>query len=147
MTKFIGKATIWRIFGFLVSASDYTNYVYGSLCSWCGNLMDNDTSSEIFLVMLIIWFYLKKLLKIKILSHLPRYYNCLFAVQKLYTLISGNKMGNCMPKKWFRMTNCEIAHLSAHFRQSVTKIMGKAAIWIISCFYPLPHPNMLRNNE
>ena len=128
MTKFIGKATIWRIFGFLVSAPDYTNYVYGSLCSWCGNLMDNATSSEIFLVMLIIWFYLKELLKIKILSHLPRYYNCLFAVQKLYTLISENKMGNCMPTKWFRMTNCKIAHLRVFiFFQTISdKNYGKS---------------------
>ena len=36
-------------------------------------------------------------------------------------------MGNCMP--------------SDFFRRSMTKIMGKTAIWKILCFYPLPPLN------
>ena len=52
-------------------------------------------------------------------------------------------MGNCMPSKCFKTTDCKIAHLnfSDFFRQSVTKIMGKTAVWTFSCFYPLPHLN------
>ena len=52
-------------------------------------------------------------------------------------------MGNCLPSKGFKTTNHKILHLnfSDFFRQSVTKIMGKTALWAISCFYPLPPLN------
>ena len=52
-------------------------------------------------------------------------------------------MGNIMPSRSFKMTNCKILHLrfSNFFRQSVTKIMGKTAIRDISCFSPLPPLN------
>ena len=49
-------------------------------------------------------------------------------------------MGNGMPSKSFKTTNRKILHLSllVFFRQSVTKTLGKTAIWTVSCFYPLP---------
>ena len=49
-------------------------------------------------------------------------------------------MDNCMPSKWFKMTNCKIPHLnfSEFLRESETKVTGKTAIWTISSFYPLP---------
>ena len=52
-------------------------------------------------------------------------------------------MGNSLPSKWFKTTNCKILHFyfSDFFRQLVTKIMGKTAIWAISYFYPLPSLN------
>ena len=52
----------------------------------------------------------------------------------------SDAMGNCLPSNWFKTTNCKILHLnfSDFFRQSVTKLIGKTAIWEISCFYPLP---------
>ena len=42
-----------------------------------------------------------------------------------------------------KKTKCKILHLnfSDFFRQSVTKIMGKTAIWAILCFYTLPPLN------
>ena len=48
-------------------------------------------------------------------------------------------MGNCLASKLFKTTNCKRLHVnfSDFFRQSVTKIMGKTAIWAISYFYPL----------
>ena len=54
-----------------------------------------------------------------------------------------------MPSKWFKTTDCKTLHLSFSdfFKQPVTKIMGKTAIWKISCFYPFPLLTMLRNNE
>ena len=44
-----------------------------------------------------------------------------------------------MPSIWFKMSNGKIPHLKfcRFFRQSVTKIMGKIAIWTILCFSPL----------
>ena len=58
-------------------------------------------------------------------------------------------MGNCLPSKWFKTTNCKILHLnfSDFFRQSVTKIMGKAATWEISCFYPPPPPKNVAKQQ
>ena len=46
-----------------------------------------------------------------------------------------------MPSIWFKISNSKILHLKfcRFFRQSVTKIMGKTAIWTIMCFSPL-HP-------
>ena len=51
-----------------------------------------------------------------------------------------------MPSTWFKMSNCKIPHVQScrFFRQSVTKIMGKTAIWTILCFSPLP---LLNNVE
>ena len=46
-------------------------------------------------------------------------------------------MGNCMPSESFKTTNRNKAlHLSFpdFFGQSVTKIVGKTAIWTILCF-------------
>ena len=39
---------------------------------------------------------------------------------------------------WFKKNDSEIPHFCRFFRQSVTKIMGKSAIWTILCFSPLP---------
>ena len=48
-----------------------------------------------------------------------------------------------MPSIWFKTSNSKIPHLKfcRFFRQSVTKIMGKTAIWTILCFSPLPPLN------
>ena len=48
-----------------------------------------------------------------------------------------------MPSKLFKTTNCKTIQLSfSDFcRQSMTKIMGKTAIWTILCFYPRPPLN------
>ena len=48
-----------------------------------------------------------------------------------------------MPSTWFKMSNCKIQHLKfcRFFRQLMTKIMGKTAIWTILCFSPLPRVN------
>ena len=48
-----------------------------------------------------------------------------------------------MPSVWFKMSNGKILHLKLgiFFRPSVTKIMGKTAIWKILCFSPLPPLN------
>ena len=48
-----------------------------------------------------------------------------------------------MPSIWFKKSNSKILHLKfcRFFRQSVTKIMGKTAIWTILCFSPLPPLN------
>ena len=45
--------------------------------------------------------------------------------------------------KGFKTTKCKVLRLniSDFFRQSVTKIIEKTAIWAISCFYPLPPLN------
>ena len=58
-------------------------------------------------------------------------------------------MGNCLPSKWFKTTNCKILHLnfSDFFRQSVTKILGKTAILAISCLYPLPSLNNVEKQQ
>ena len=82
--------------------------------SWCSNLMYNDASCGISFAMLIIWFFLKKIWKIKILLDLPRYSSCLFGLQKLLRLI------NCLSSRWLKTTNCKMLHLnfSDFFRQS-----------------------------
>ena len=48
-----------------------------------------------------------------------------------------------MPSIWFKISNSKIPHLKfcRFFRQSVTKIMGKTAIWTILCFSLLPSLN------
>ena len=48
-----------------------------------------------------------------------------------------------MPSIWLKMSNSKILHFKFYrfFRQSVTKIMGKTAIWTILCFSPLPPLN------
>ena len=48
-----------------------------------------------------------------------------------------------MPSIWFKMNNSKIPLLKfcRFFRQSVTKIMGKTAIWTILCFSPVPPLN------
>ena len=48
-----------------------------------------------------------------------------------------------MPSIWFKISSSKIPHLKfcRFFRQSVTKIMGKTAIWTILCFSPLPPIN------
>ena len=52
-------------------------------------------------------------------------------------------MGKYLPSIRFKMSNSKIPHLKfcRFFRQSVTKIMGKTAIWTILCFSPLPPYN------
>ena len=116
------------------------------LRSWCCNLMYNDASCPICSVMLIIWFYLKKIWKTKVLPHLSRYLSSFFVLQKLWRLIYSDVIGNCMSSKWFKTTNCKILHLSfsKFLRQSVAKLIRKTAIWTISCFYPLPFLNNVK---
>ena len=48
-----------------------------------------------------------------------------------------------MPSIWFKISKSKILHskFCRFFRQSVTKIMGKTAIWTILCFSPLPPLN------
>ena len=48
-----------------------------------------------------------------------------------------------MPSIWIRMSNSEILHFKVcrFFRESVTKITGKTAIWTILGFSPLPPLN------
>ena len=121
-------------------------------CSWYSNPIYNDAPCGIFFVMLIILCYLKQIWKIKILPHLPRFLSCLFGLQKLLRLISlyhGDAMGNCLLSKWFKTTNCKTLHLnfSDFFRQAVTKITGKTAIWAISFFYPLPPLNNVEKQQ
>ena len=115
----------------------------GHVFSWCSNPMHKDTSCGTFSVMIIILFYLKKIWKIKILPHLPRYLSCLFGLRKVLILNYSDVMGNCLPSKWLKTTNCKILHLNFldFLQQSVTKIMGKTAVWAVSCLYPLPLPN------
>ena len=52
-------------------------------------------------------------------------------------------MCNYVTSVSFKMSNSKITHLKfcRFFRQSVTKIMGKTAIWTILCFSPLPPLN------
>ena len=52
-------------------------------------------------------------------------------------------MGKCMPSIWLKMSNFKKLHFKfcRFFRQSVTKIMEKTAIWAILCFSPLPSLN------
>ena len=81
MANTIGKTIVWTTFlsGYLVLITQI-----GNLCSWCSNLLYNHASSGIFFVMFKIWFYLKKIWKIKILPHLHWYFCSLFGFQKLF---------------------------------------------------------------
>ena len=106
--------------------------------------MYNDASSGIYFAMLIIWFYLKKNLKNKDFVSVTQVFKLLVWVPKIIkTYIKKNVMGNYMPSIGFKMSNCKISHLQfcRFFRQTVTKIMGKTAIWTILCFSPLPPLN------
>ena len=46
-----------------------------------------------------------------------------------------------------RQQTLTCSNLTIETLQSVTKIMGKTAIWAISCSTPFPLLTMLRNNE
>ena len=52
-------------------------------------------------------------------------------------------MGKCMTPIRLKMSNSKIPHFNfcRFFRQLVTKIMGKTAIWTVFCFSPLPPLN------
>ena len=51
-------------------------------------------------------------------------------------------MGKYMPSILFKKSRGKISHLKfwIFFGQSVTKIMGKTAIWTILCFSTFPPP-------
>ena len=118
--------------------------------------MDNGASSGIFFSMLIIWFYLKKIWKIKIFPHFPRYFSCFFGFQKLLRLNSdvivtdnSDVMGKYMPSVWFKMSNSKIPHLKfcRFLTQSLTNIIGKTFIGTIVCFSPYsPFNNFASSN-
>ena len=105
--------------------------------------MYNDTSRGSVSLTVIIPFYLKQIWAIKILTHLPIYLCCLLGSENCENYYHSDVFGNCMPSKWLKTTNCKIPHIKffRNFQKTVTKIMGETAIWIISCFYPLPPLN------
>ena len=84
-----------------------------------------------------------KNLKNKDFASLTLLFKLLVWVPKIIKTYIGDVMGKHMPWTWFKMNNCKIPHLSfcRFFRQSVTKIMGKTAIWTILRFSPLPSYN------
>ena len=58
-------------------------------------------------------------------------------------------IGNFMPLKRFKTTNCKIVHLSFSdtFTQSVTKNMRKTAIWTTSYFWLFPLLNNVKKEQ
>ena len=75
----------------------------------------------------------EKNLKNKDFASLTHSFKLLVWVPKIIKTYISDAMGKHMPSTWFKMSNCKIPHLSfcRFFRQSVTKIMGKTAIWTI----------------
>ena len=98
----------WTIYCFWVYPRNYANWEFTFLMQQSHVQWH---SSGVFFVVLIIWIYLKNIWKIKILPHLPRYLSCLFGLQKLKDFYNSDVIGNCMPSKWFKRTNCKIPHL------------------------------------
>ena len=90
VTKVIGKTAIWTNFCFWVSPPNYTNWAFMFL------MQQSDVQWRVLWNLLcnaVVLFYLKKIWKIKILPHLPRYLSCLFGLQKLLRLISWWRNG------------------------------------------------------
>ena len=138
------KTAIWTIFfsGFLLLITKIEN-----LCSWCSNLMYNDTFSWIFFVMLVIWGLPEKNIKNKDFGSLTEIFMLLFWVLKIFKtyIIVTRWIIACLQ---FDVKQATVKHHTKFFRQSVTKIMRKTAILTILCFCPLHFIlTMSRNNE
>ena len=107
------------LFGRFVSGYLLLITQIGCLCSWYSNLMYNDTSHGIFLVILIIWFFLKKNLKNQDFTWPTQIFKLLVWAAKVVKTHHSDVMGNCLPR-WFKTANCKMLHLnfSDFFRQS-----------------------------
>ena len=115
-----------------------------SLSSWCSSLMYNGTSSGVFFLLLIFWFYLKTNLINKNFVSINQIFKPLLPLQKLWDLSHNDVISNCMPSNWLKQPTVKYHtwNFSDFLTQWVTKIMKKLLFgqFLVSPRPPAPSP-------